>query len=63
MEVEERLLARAVARDEERVPPCVPDGEGKHAAKALDAIRAELLVRVDDGLRVRVRVETMSARF
>ena len=54
--VVERLLADAVARDEQLALARVPDREAEHAAQAFDARRAELLVGVDDRLRVGVGV-------
>ena len=51
--VDQRLDAEAVAREHEPAPAGVPQGEAEHAAEALDAVDAQLLVEVDDDLDVR----------
>ena len=48
----ERLDAEAVAREQQAPPRRVPDREREHAAEALDAVVAPLLVGVDDRLGV-----------
>ena len=50
--VVEGLLAEAIARAEELARVLIPDGEGEHAAEALDAIGAVLFVGVEDGFGV-----------
>ncbi len=42
--VEERLLADAVAADQQAPPPLVPEREGEHSAQSLHEIRSFLLV-------------------
>src|SRR4051812_45498059 len=58
--VVERLLADPVPGHEELLLLLVPDREGEHAAEALDAALAHLLVEVDDRLGVRARVEAVA---
>ena len=53
--VVERLLAEAVARQQQAVPPRVPDGEGEHAAQALAVPRRLPLRRGGPGSRCRWR--------
>ena len=60
--VAERLLPDPVAREEQRPRARVPDREGEHPAKILQAVRALLLVEVEDDFRVGVGAELVSLR-
>src|SRR5207249_11563074 len=63
--VVERLLAEAVAREQEAAPSSVPQREREHAAQHPNAVLAVVLVQMDDDLRVRVRgyaVSTLDER-
>ncbi len=51
-EVVEGLFAEAIAGAEEFAGVLIPDGEGEHAAEALDAIGAVLFVGVENGFGV-----------
>ena len=52
------------SRDEQQpAPRRVPDREREHAAEALDAVVAPLLVGVDDRLGVGPRAVAMAGRF
>jgi hypothetical protein len=57
LRVAERLLADAVARQQEPLLLLVPDGEGEHAAQRLDAALPHVLVEGEDGLGVGLRLE------
>src|SRR5262245_15926279 len=57
------LDAEPVTRDHEPPPPAVPDRVGEHPAQPLDALRAELLVEVDNRLGVRRAAINVSALF
>ena len=59
----ERLDAEPVAREQQPPARGVPDGEREHAAEAVHAVVAPLLVRVDDRLGVAARVIAMARRF
>ena len=50
--VEQRLLADAVAGEEELLPTRVPEREREHAVELADAVDPMLLVEVGDDLRV-----------
>src|SRR5260221_10563910 len=56
----ERLLAEAVAGEKQRLFPLVPQRKGKHAAEALQTIRAPFLPGVNDDLGIRMGAEAMS---
>src|SRR6266508_2649874 len=58
--VVERLDPEAVAREQKLTAAYVPDGEAEHAAKPLDAARAEVFVEMDDGFGVAVRAEDVT---
>ena len=60
--VEERLLADAVARQQQRLAPRVPQGEGEHAVQAPDAVGPVLLIEMDDDLGIALGRERMPAR-
>ncbi len=51
-EIVERLDAQPVARAEQGAGVLVPQREGKHPPKTLDAVGAELLVGVDHGFGI-----------
>src|SRR5947209_14555652 len=55
--VEQRLLAGAVAREEQRLGAVVPDREGEHPVELLDRFDAVLEVEREDALDVRMRAE------
>jgi hypothetical protein len=57
LQQEERLLAEAVAREEEHAAARVPDGEGEHAAQALHHALAPVLPGAQQHLGVRGRRE------
>ena len=57
--VVERLLAHAVPGEEEAAPRGVPEGDGEHAPEASHPCGPELLVAVDDDLRVGARGEAV----
>ena len=60
--VVERLDAEPVAREQEPPRVRVPDREGEHAAEAVDAVLAPLLVAVRDHLGVGVGPEAVAVR-
>src|ERR1051326_4795643 len=55
----ERLFTQPVACKEKRAPTTVPDREREHPVKAVHAACSELLVEVDEDLRVGPRLEDM----
>ncbi len=55
--VVERLLARAIAGEDQTATAVVPECEGEHAAEPGDEVEPELLIRVHDRLGVRARGE------
>ncbi len=58
--VVERLLAGAVARQQQAPAPAIPNGEAEHAMQAFDASYAVLLVGVDDRFGVAISTEDVS---
>src|SRR3989442_14461664 len=54
---EERLLARAVAREDQRCPAIVPNGEAEHPLEPSDRARPVPLVEGDNVLDVTLRAE------
>jgi len=60
-EIEERLLAEAVAGHEQPAAAGVPESEGEHAAQMGDTVVAILFVEVEDGFGVAVRTELVTA--
>src|SRR5262249_25441639 len=58
-----RLDSEAVSRAEEPAMLMVPDSQGEHAAKELDAIRPVLLEGVQDGFSVAARSVVVSGVF
>ena len=60
--VVDRLLAEAIAREEQPLAPRVPDGEREHPVDALRKRFAPLLVPVDEHLGVAVAAEHVSVR-
>src|SRR5690606_8686829 len=52
-----------VAREKKGLPITIPDREREHAAKALHALGAPGLPRVDDDFRVAARAEYMTERL
>ena len=60
--VVERLDAEAVAGEQQPPRRAVPHREGEHAAEAVDAALAPLLVAVDDDLGVGAGAEAMAVR-
>ena len=61
--VVQRLYAKPVACHEERLPVTVPQRKGEHASKALDAVDAPRLPRVDDDFRVTAGAKHMPERL
>jgi hypothetical protein len=59
--VEERLLPRPVAREEEAPPPRVPQREREHPVEGRDSLVPALLVEVQDDLAVAPASEAMAA--
>ena len=57
---EERLLARAVAREDQRLAAIVPDGEPEHALEPSDRVPPVPLVEGNDVLDVPVRAERIA---
>src|ERR671934_2027000 len=57
--IEERLLADAIADEEQSPPPAIPDREREHASQALHAGVPVVLVEVDDHLGVGLRGEAV----
>jgi len=57
----ERLLAHAIAHDKHAPPPCIPKGEGVHAAQMVHALLAVILVEVQDRLAITLGGEAMTA--
>ena len=60
MRVEQRLLAEAVARDQQAPAAAVPEREGEHAVQVLHAVDPVLLVEVHDHLRVALGREAVA---
>ncbi len=58
----ERLLAQAVARQEQGLAALVPQREGEHAAEAIETSLAPLFPGVDDHLGVGMGAEAMARR-
>ena len=56
-----RLLARPVARQKQSLGAIVPEGDGEHPVQLAQAVRALLLVKVDDGFAVGMRLEMVAA--
>src|SRR5712692_4943214 len=59
----QRLLAHAIARDENLAGAGVPQGKGKHAAQMVDTARAELFVSMNNRFGVGMSLESMTPRF
>src|SRR5206468_7205402 len=59
LEMDERLLAHAIAREEQRALAPVPGGEGKHALEARAHLAPPPAVAVHDRLGVGAREETL----
>src|SRR5580658_870567 len=58
----EGLDSQAVPRDEQPPRTPIPDRKRKHTAQFLNAFRAILLVKMNDGFRVAMRTEAVAAR-
>ena len=58
--VEERLLADAVAGEEQTLAALVPEGEREHPVEMPDAVDPVLLVQVDDHLGVALGREAVA---
>ena len=58
---EQRLLAEAVARQQQAAAALVPEGEREHAVERVHELRAVLLVEVDEHLGVRAAAEGVPA--
>src|SRR4051812_437017 len=61
--IKERFLPETIARDEQLLPPAVVNGEREHPIQAVETGWAELLVGVENGLRIRRRAEAMTLGF
>src|SRR4029077_12108696 len=61
--VEERLLAEAIADDEQPLPARVPDGERVHSLDDVPQIVSVLLIQVREGLGVRPALQSVSGAF
>src|SRR6266849_6200297 len=61
--VVERLLAEAIPREQQPPLAAVPEGEGEHTPKLLDARRPERLVGLQDDLGVALRPEGVPLRL
>src|SRR5205085_2292355 len=57
----EGLLAHAVAREQEPLPPLIPERKAEHAIQLLYQLVAVLFVEVHDDLGVRVRAKLVAA--
>ncbi len=62
-DVMQRLDARAVAREQQRLFVPVPERDGEHAAQPFERGRTPFLVGVNDRLGVARRVENVARRF
>ena len=60
MLVVQRLDAEDIARQHQLLALVVPNGDGEHAAQALEHARAPLLIAVDDGLGIAVGFELVA---
>ncbi len=61
--IDQRLLAQAVAGQEQQAALGVPEGEGEHAVQQADHFRAFIFIEMDEGFRVALRLEAMPAAF
>ena len=61
--IEERLLAQAIARQQQLAPALIVDGEREHPLQAPDGVGSPLFVGVNDRLGVRGGPEAMAARL
>src|ERR1700686_1245141 len=61
--VMQRLLAKAVASENQFTLGFIIDGEPEHATQLLDAVGAHFFVQVNDDFRVGMRVEMMAPAF
>src|SRR5262244_2233469 len=57
----ERLDANPVARQQQALPPRIPDGEGKHPAKTLHAAWPHVFVQMHDYFGVAGGAKTMTS--
>jgi hypothetical protein len=48
----QRLLSQAIARQQQRLLPAIPDGKRKHPVEMAQAVQSPLLVSVQDDFRV-----------
>src|SRR5580704_2057897 len=60
--VEQWLLADTIPRQQQPLAATIPQRDREHPAKLRKAFLAELLVKVDDRLRVTPRLEAVTAR-
>ena len=56
----QRLLAQAIARQEQRLATRIPNCCGEHAIGLFDALRPGLLIEVQKGFDVAVRAEMVA---
>jgi len=61
--VVERLDAESIACDEQATSGAIPDREGEHAPEAVDALRAQLLVEIQDDFRISVGAKAVPPLF
>ena len=60
--VVQRLDADAVAGEEQRAAPSIPQRDAEHPAQVRERVLAPLLVGVHDGLGIGIRVERVPVR-
>ena len=56
-----RFLTRAVASQKQSLGAIIPQGDGEHAVQFAQAVRALLLVQVDDGFAIGMSLEIVAA--
>ena len=55
------FLARTVARQKQSLGAIIPQGDGEHPVQFAQAVRSLLLVKVNDGFAVGMRLEMVAA--
>ena len=58
-----RLYPQPVPKKAEAPPFLVPEGDGKHAVKLMNELRARLFIKMDYDFRVRLSFENVSPRL
>src|SRR5574342_742125 len=59
----EWLLADSIPREKQSFLAAIPNGEGKHSAQPIQTPNTILFIKVDNHLRVRVRLEAVTVFF